>query len=182
MPDDADDEQGRRPTDDLLDVIVYAPIAFALDARTVVPELAQKGRQHARAARTLGELAVNQGIRWLQSTCAEAMGHREGTTGTSEGAEPAPPAAEARASEAAPGRDGGPEVGADTGSDAATDDDAPGVETLAIPEYDSLAASQVVQRLAGLAADELEAIRRYELANRGRRTILGKIAQLQATD
>jgi hypothetical protein len=49
---------------------------------------------------------------------------------------------------------------------------------LAIPGYDELSASQVVDRLEGLSRDELEAIRRHELANRGRTTILGKVAQL----
>ncbi len=49
---------------------------------------------------------------------------------------------------------------------------------LAIPDYDELSASQVVDRLEGLESSELDAIRRYELANRGRNTILGKIAQL----
>lgn len=54
------------------------------------------------------------------------------------------------------------------------------VAALAIPDYDGLSASQVVNRLAGLEPDELEAVRRYELANRGRKTILSKIAQLQS--
>lgn len=55
----------------------------------------------------------------------------------------------------------------------------PAVEDLAIPNYDSLAASQVVPRLAGLSAGELEAVRRYESARRRRRTVLNRIAQLQ---
>jgi hypothetical protein len=50
---------------------------------------------------------------------------------------------------------------------------------LAIPGYDSLSASQVVQRLAGLVPAELEAVRDYEASTRGRRTILNRIAQLQ---
>ena len=41
-------------------------------------------------------------------------------------------------------------------------------DDLAIPSYDSLAASQVVPRLDGLTSIELEAVRRYELAHRGR--------------
>jgi hypothetical protein len=56
----------------------------------------------------------------------------------------------------------------------------PSADDLAIPGYDTLAASQVVQRLASLETDELEAIRRYEVATRGRRTILHRIAQLAA--
>ena len=49
---------------------------------------------------------------------------------------------------------------------------------LPIPEYDDLSASQVVDRLEGLATHDLEAIRDYEAANRARNTILGKIEQL----
>jgi hypothetical protein len=59
--------------------------------------------------------------------------------------------------------------------DAPTPPEAP---TLAIPEYDQLSASQVVERLDGLSPDELDAVRVYELAHRGRNTILGKITQL----
>jgi hypothetical protein len=55
----------------------------------------------------------------------------------------------------------------------------PDAEQLAIPDYDSLAASQVLPRLEALAPDELEAVRSYEAAHRSRRTILGRIGQLQ---
>lgn len=53
-------------------------------------------------------------------------------------------------------------------------------DTLPIPGYDTLSASQVVERLAGLSADELGAVRAYEGAHRNRRTILGKIDQICA--
>jgi hypothetical protein len=56
----------------------------------------------------------------------------------------------------------------------------PDPASLAIPDYDSLAASQVVPRLDALDVDELEAVRCYESGVRGRKTILAKIAQLQA--
>lgn len=51
---------------------------------------------------------------------------------------------------------------------------------LAIPGYDALSASQVVERLAGLSGEELAAVRHYETDHRRRRTILGKIEQLSA--
>jgi hypothetical protein len=51
---------------------------------------------------------------------------------------------------------------------------------LAIPGYDALSASQVVERLAGLSGEELAAVRHYETGHRRRRTILGKIEQLSA--
>ena len=51
---------------------------------------------------------------------------------------------------------------------------------LPIDEYESLAASHVVARLPSLTADELRAVRAFEAAHRGRRTVLGKIDQLLA--
>jgi hypothetical protein len=54
----------------------------------------------------------------------------------------------------------------------------PPVESLPIPDYDELSASQVIERLEGLDTASLEAIRAYETQHRARNTILGKIAQL----
>ena len=53
---------------------------------------------------------------------------------------------------------------------------------LAIPEYDTLSASQVVRRLDGLGPDELDAVRRHESAGRMRRTILHRVEQLLNPD
>ena len=98
---------------------------------------------------------------------------------------PAPPAAPAPAPEAPvassphspePAAEPTPEPAPEPA--ASTDLTVPAVDELAIPEYDELSASQVVERLEGLDAGALEAVRRYEAAHRGRNTILGKIAQL----
>jgi hypothetical protein len=51
---------------------------------------------------------------------------------------------------------------------------------LAIAGYEDLAASHIVARLDGLDRHDLAAIRRFELAHRGRRTVIGKIDQLLA--
>ena len=48
---------------------------------------------------------------------------------------------------------------------------------LPIQDYDSLAASQVVPRLATMSRDDLLAVRDYELAHRNRQTILNRISQ-----
>ncbi|HUO48102.1 MAG TPA: hypothetical protein VMU09_04635 [Acidimicrobiales bacterium] len=64
-------------------------------------------------------------------------------------------------------------------SPAGTNGFKPGTH-LAIPGYDSLSASQVVQRLDGLSGPELEEVRAHELASRRRRTILSRVEQLLA--
>jgi hypothetical protein len=55
---------------------------------------------------------------------------------------------------------------------------APAAAQLPIEEYESLAASHVVARLANLDPAELREVRRFEIAHRGRRTVLGRIDQL----
>jgi hypothetical protein len=55
----------------------------------------------------------------------------------------------------------------------------PGDDALPIPSYDQLAASQVMARLAGLDAADLDRIEAYEQAHRARRTILARISQLR---
>jgi hypothetical protein len=57
--------------------------------------------------------------------------------------------------------------------------EAPSAENLAIPGYDSLSASQVVQRLGGLSEAELAAVGAYEAAHRARQTVLTRVSQLQ---
>jgi hypothetical protein len=49
---------------------------------------------------------------------------------------------------------------------------------LPIEDYESLAASHVVDRLATLTPAELRDVEEFETAHRGRRTILGRIEQL----
>jgi hypothetical protein len=51
---------------------------------------------------------------------------------------------------------------------------------LPVDDYESLAASQVVDRLPTLTPAELRTIRAFEVAHRGRRTVLGRIDQLLA--
>ena len=51
----------------------------------------------------------------------------------------------------------------------------PDVTSLAIPGFDTLSASQVVQRLDGLTRGELVSVRAYETSGRGRRTILSRV-------
>ena len=71
-------------------------------------------------------------------------------------------------------------ISLDPVADASAAVAAPSEARLAIPGYDALSASQVVERLAGLSGEELAAVRHYETGHRRRRTILGKIEQLSA--
>ncbi len=155
------DSEHRDRTDALLDLLVYAPIGLLLDAQAVTPDLARRGRQHSVAARQIGELVVKRGLRRLDEVLAQ-VNDSESAEQTKDNRQST--VMETHASEASshPVAIG------------------PTADDLAIPDYDLLAASQVVKRLSGLGAAELEAVRVYEAATRDRRTILHKISRLQA--
>jgi hypothetical protein len=182
-----DQPPGRSPVDQVLDYVVYAPLGLALDARTLLPGLVDRGRTQVGMARMVGELAVKWGSTRVETAVGDAQEQamcllrrtglapatdRDRTGPTRDDAPDVADDAPATASASAP-----PEPGVEV-------DDGPpvAVESLAIPDYDNLSASQVVPRLDGLSPDELEAVRRYETGNRRRRTILNKVAQLQDPD
>lgn len=159
----------KTPVTSAVEYAVYAPIGFALEAKRLLPSFIERGRQQVTMARTVGQFAVTQGQHLAAQRVTRAQEQVEAVLAEFglAGAEPtAPPAAPvAPAAAPAPVVDATPAVAADPGD-------------LPIAGYDSLAASQVIPRLEGLTPDELEAVRAYETAKRGRKTILGKITQL----
>ena len=177
--------ENKTPLDQALDLFVYAPLGFALEARELLPELIERGRNQVDGqvtmARMVGRFAVQQGqveankrLGPIQQQAASALSDlglaprprgQTATTRPSTTSAAAPRSARARSQP----------TGASEATASLLDD-----SSLAVPDYDGLAASQVIPRLAGLSAAELEEVRAYEAAKRGRKTILNKIAQLQA--
>jgi hypothetical protein len=153
------------PGEQLLDLLVYAPLGLLLEARDLVPKLAKKGRERmggqVTVARMIGEMAVRQGQRRAE-TVVRRMREQQRGAGT-----PAPDAPPSNGHSPAPAS---PPAAAGPTPDAAT---------LAIPGYDTLSASQVVPRLEGLTPTELDAVRAYEVATRARKTVLTRIDQLR---
>jgi hypothetical protein len=186
---DEPETTGENPLEQLLDVFVYAPLGFVVDARRVVPELAERGRAQAGVARMIGEFAVSWGNTKLQGALVDAQDQAVGLLNRLGVAAP-----EREPAKGAPveGEDvvdvpvpPAPVVGPAPGEspswlEGRTPEDEAEAAALAIPEYDNLSASQVVPRLDGLTPDELEAVRRYERKHRHRKTILNRVAQLQA--
>ncbi|MBO0693572.1 MAG: hypothetical protein J2P58_11795 [Acidimicrobiaceae bacterium] len=187
-----------RPTlfDAFVDLAVYAPVGLALTAAEELPELIAKGRSRIEpqlgTARLVGQFVVAEGRRRVIRYSGfgatggvpprPADGSQTGTDTqtTAEGDSPASSdARRSAASKKAAGRPGTPSGSPPSSARTGATDDVPDVASLAIPGYDSLSASQVVQRLAGLSPSELAAVGRYEAATRRRRTILARVSQLQ---
>lgn len=168
----------KNPLEKAVDLFVFAPIGLASMARQMLPGLIEQGRQRVanqvNTAKVVGQFAVQQGQHEVNRLAGQVKEQAGDLVGRADGpaSQPAAPAAERSAPEVEPKVEAAPEEPAGP--------PAPAVDALAIPNYDSLSASQVVPRLGGLESEELEAVRRYEDAKRGRKTILNKIAQIQA--
>jgi hypothetical protein len=178
----------KSPAERALDLAVYGPLGLALSIAEAMPAMARKGRSRfvpqVGLARTVGQLAVQHGYRQLRDMAASGPNIpflSRGPAGANGAVRPRHVETPAPDS-SVDGPSASPGPRARTASRAATDRpaarNAPGARDLAIPSYDSLSASQVVQRLAGLSYDEVAAVQAYESATRGRRTILSRAEQL----
>jgi hypothetical protein len=198
-------DDGQKTADRAVDLFVYAPVGVAMYLRDTVPtflnlfvsrgraELGQRRQQaqdQVAQAKALGQFAVGfggpkvrehveKGIAMARKSAEAVLSNVAGEGDVPDLAQEA----EQRAPDApsAPSRHAAPPsetVGTQQAAETTAATSAPGVATLVIPDYDELSASQVVERLDGLQASELDAVRGYEEAHRARRTILYKIEQL----
>lgn len=179
----------KSPLDRVVELFVYAPVGLALSARDLVPGLVERGRRQVDpqvgVARMVGQMAVSQGRSQAEKALEQAVASAQATLeqlGVLDRSEPSP-GPEASSTPATsppppPAPSDGPIV-APAAPPVPRTGNGPAAGALAIPDYDSLSASQVLPRLSSLSNDELEAVRAYEHAHRGRKTILNKIAQLQ---
>jgi len=169
-----------------LDLFVYLPTGLAMTVADELPRLAERGRERfgvqVNSARAVGHFAVSAGQKELKK---RSEGLRR--SGSGPGAPTGVPTADRSATTPArlrtipyPAESTAPEpvVAPAPSAPSAVDAHVPDVASLAIPGFDTLSASQVVQRLDGLSRAELVAVRAYETPTRGRRTILSRVDQL----
>ncbi len=175
MADPHDDDRGNALNDRILDVLVYLPAGIVVAVAGEIPRLTARGRDRlgvqVSSARAVGAFVVKAGkdelIRRSEGLWPGRPAPGPGPGPSSlhgRGPWPSPTSHTASAPPAATGSGGNGHV--------------PPVSTLSIPGFDTLSASQVVQRLDGLNRVELVSVRAYEASTRGRRTILNRVDQL----
>ncbi len=181
----------RSPLDDILEVAVFAPVGLFLAAREAarkeLPKLIEAGREQVTKqvalARMMGHYAVEEAQKDAEKRVQQATDLVAAARAQVAPTPPAEPQSATDASASAPPKPEethppSPEIFPE--ATAPLNGSAPDPSVLAIPGYGSLSASQVVPRLAGLSPNQLEAVRSYESSTRGRKTVLGRIAQLQS--
>ena len=183
MGDPHDDVTGGRPLNErLLDLLIFVPAGIATSVAEELPKLAVRGRERLEvrvsSARSVGEFVFKAGQDELRRRSGHLLHRGRPSHDQSVPPEPGRPARPAAGpTGVVPDPSPAGRVQAPS-TPTAGNGHVPPVATLAIPGFDTLSASQVVQRLDGLTRGELVAVRAYESSTRGRRTILSRVDQL----
>jgi hypothetical protein len=186
-----------------LDLFVYLPVGVLLTAVEDTSEAVAKGRtrvdQEVRNAQVVGRFAVDLGLRQLKAqiesitrevreardtgSLAASQEPKEQPRERGQAGGTRPPARRSRPVTTAHRQISHREASHQQGLGPRPDrrDSAPPRDPevdRAIPDYDILAASQVVRRLDGLDHDELRAVLRHEQATRARRAVIQRAEEL----
>jgi hypothetical protein len=171
----------KSPIERVLDIAVYAPVGLAENAGEEFDRLVEKGRHRVegqiQTARIVGQFVVQTARRQAQRVFESAVARVSAGPPDSDDGGRAVVAPAQQLDEQPPRTDSSADGSQPSGSPGGFNGSASGTD-LAIPGYDSLSASQVVQRLEGLSREELEDVNRHEQAHRHRRTILNRVDQL----
>ena len=142
-----------RLTDQILDLVVYAPIGLALEAKELLPKFADRGRGQVALTRLAGKVAADRSQSEVRSVVHQVVD----AVGAVLGEYPSDP---------------------DPTPDEA-DLDLTVDPVLPIDGYDTFSAPQLLPHLTPLSAAELDAVLAYEQAHRSRATVINRIRQLQ---
>jgi hypothetical protein len=143
-----------RLAEQILDLVVYAPIGLALEARSLIPKLADRGRGQVALARLAGKVASDRSQSEARKVVDQVL----------------------EVVNAVLAGDTAPSAVTDAREQPVADDDS----TLPIDGYDTLTAPQLLPHLPPLSGDALDDVLAYEQAHRSRATVINRIRQLQA--
>lgn len=143
-----------RLAEQVLDVFVYAPIGLALEARELIPKLADRGRGQVALTRLAGKVAGQRS----QGEARKVLDQIIEVVGT-----------------VLSGEAGDPPITDEEVLDLTVD-----VAHLPIDDYDELTAPQLLPFLSPLTGDQLDTVLRYEQSHRSRATVINRIRQLQS--
>jgi len=147
------------PGDNLVDLLVYAPVGLALEAVDNLPKFIERGRSQVTLGRFVAKTAAKKGTSSLESLGERLLNDAGQVVVDLFGIDLSPDADDAVVEDVEPV--------------------APNDADLPIAEYDSQAAAQIVKLLPQLTPEEREQIAAYEAEGRNRVTILRKVEQLR---
>ncbi|MCP4224799.1 MAG: hypothetical protein GY773_15795 [Actinomycetia bacterium] len=179
----ADDQDEANPVEQLVELMVYAPIGLLYEYQEVLPKLVKRGKSQVQLARVFGQMAMRQsegdggGSAGDVTSLASSVIARVITDiGSQIGLAPPAASSSSTAASTVPESDTAGQGGAEDGT--AQEGDAEHGGQLPIAGYDSLTARELIPLLDDLSADQRSRIRAHETANRNRKTVLAKLDRI----
>ncbi len=188
-----DEPVGKNPIDQLVELLVYAPVGLAYEYEDVLPKLIKRGKSQVQLAKVLGQMAAQQGQdkakqgSGIDDAVNDALGQAASVLARAitEFGQVIGLAPSVDTSDGTVDVEGVDPLQEDSPQEDSPQEDSPqeteDVEVPSVPPiagYDSLKAREIVPLLGGLSQSQRERVRRYELMTRGRKTILGKLDKL----
>lgn len=168
----------RNPVDQLVELLVYAPIGLLYERDDVLPRLVTRGRSQVQLARVLGQLAVRQGQHAVEERVGEVLAPAGGglariitDLGSLVGLAPRSTDGDAAPDQAPTAVPTGADDDEHGGPEVADTIDAP----LPIAGYDQLPARTIIPLLADLSRRQRQVVRQHEETHRRRKTVLGQL-------
>ncbi len=187
-----DRPDGKSPTDQLLELLVYAPVGMIYEYEDVLDKVVKRGKSQLQLARLIGKMAAKRGQNELEENVGEvletaAMTVARGITqfGQAVGLAPADSSETSQATEESPSAEPPPPPKKAPAKKAPAKKARPKKETatksgspLPIAGYDDLKAKDIVDLVEDLSPTQRARVRTHEADNRARKTILAKIDRL----
>ena len=183
----------------VVEFAVFAPIGFLRRARTLVPELVNEGKATAQSAQLIGRFAVPLVKRQSGKVVQRTMNDLRRAVSGGPTESPASTAKDvAKVTRATKQSAKATVVRPPKAAPTATTPTTPTTPTTKVAKpalsassegttnepfagYDHLGSAAVVARLGELSAQERAGVRSYEVAHRNRRTVLGRLDQLDSS-
>lgn len=188
----------------LLDLLVYAPLGLALEYRDLLPKLAERGRGQVALMRLAQKVASDSSGRadtseQIRSTLLDTLDTLAAWFGADacgadrpsaeDSTQPTRAAADESAQPARTGTAATAEAAGDglAQTDRAAAPTSPGQEEGAecstgsgepFPGYDQMTAREIIDALAGMSEPDLRAVASHEQRNRARSTVLNRVSRL----
>ena len=188
----------KNPIDQLMELLVYAPVGLIYEYEDVLPQLVKRGKSQVKLAKVLGQMASQQGQEKAKQGQAkvakdgasvdemvgDAIGQAalilaKAVTEFGQVVGLAPPSTESVADSEPPSSRSAPKTLTSPQKRSGAAGRAPKAPTVPIAGYDSLKAREIVPMLDDLTAAQRKRVRAYEVATRGRKTVLGKLDKLE---
>ncbi|MEM8922926.1 MAG: hypothetical protein AAGD35_05445 [Actinomycetota bacterium] len=203
----ADNEQTPEPNpiEQLVELLVYAPIGLLYEYEDVLPKLVRRGKSQVQLARVIGQMAVkgrqndpSAVVGDVAGMATSAVARLITDVGAQIGLAPQdePPTGNRNTATGPAATDGAhddtddPSTQAATAAEAETPEEAPDVdegssspnddEPLPIAGYDDLTAREIIGLLDELTAAQRGRVRAHEVQGRNRKTVLAKLDRLDA--